>query len=141
MKRVITIVLTLLLLTSLCIPCFAQEEQPTISPRYTYINSSSCSISISSAGSATCKASCTATSAAYKVKVACYFQYGNNGSWYSIRLWDDTDYLKASVNEQATIVRPYTSFRVKAVFSIYDSSDNLLETATSYDYATYTPST
>ena len=134
MKRVICTVLVFCLLLSVCVPCFAEETQPAVSPRYAYINDFNYSLSISSAGVATCKASCIARSASYKVRVNCYFQYYNNGQWSSYKLFTNTNNYLASVNGQANTISGITSYRIKVVFTIYDSADNQLESATYYDY-------
>ena len=55
MKRGICAALVFCLLLSVCIPCFAEETQPAVSPRYAYIDACNYSLSISSAGVATCK--------------------------------------------------------------------------------------
>lgn len=140
MKHTVSIAVILAVLISLSSACFAQGEQATISPRYAYINSCSYSLSISSAGVATCTAACNASSTAYKVRVNCYYQYYNSNKWSSFKFWSDTDFLQASVNEQANTISGITNYRLKAVFTIYDSAGNQLETATYYDYATYIPS-
>jgi len=134
MKRGICAALVFCLLLSVCIPCFAEETQPAVSPRYAYINDCSYSLNISSAGVATCKASCTARNTSYKVRVNCYFQYYNNGQWSSYKLFTNTNYYLASVNGQANTISGITSYRIKVVFTIYDSADNQLESVTYYDY-------
>lgn len=135
MKRGICAALVFCLLLSVCIPCFAEETSPSVTPRYAYINDCDYSLSINSAGVAQCKASCTATNAAYKVRVNCYFQYYYNAQWSSYKFWTDTDYYLASISEQANTISGVTNYRIKVVFTIYDSSDNQLETVTYYDYA------
>ena len=141
MKRGICAALVFCLLFSVCIPCFAEEAQLSVSPRYAYINDCDYSLRISSAGVATCSASCTSLSTAYKVRVNCYYQYYNNAQWSSYKFFSDTDYYLASISGQANTISGITNYRIKVVFTIYDSSDNQLETVTYYDYATYTPST
>lgn len=133
MKRGICAVLVFCLLFSACIPCFAEETQPSASPRYAYISTCDVSLRIN-AGVATCKASCTALSASYKVRVNCYFQYYNNGQWASYKFFTNTGNYFASVNQQANTISGITSYRIKVVFTIYDSADNQLESATHYDY-------
>lgn len=140
MKRGICAALVFCLLLSVCVPCFAEETQPSVSPRYAYINKCSYSLSINSAGVAQCDASCTATNAACKVRVNCYFQYYYNSQWSSHKFFSDTDYYMASVSGQANTISGVTSYRIKAVFTVYDSAGNQLETVTYYDYATYNPS-
>lgn len=138
MKRVISLALAVGLLLSVSICCFAEET--AISPRYAYIDKYSCSLNISSSGTATCKASCYSISSAYKVRVNCYYQYYNSNQWSSFKFWSDTNNYYASVSEQANTISGITNYRLKAVFTIYDSAGNQLETATYYDYATYIPS-
>ena len=141
MKRGICAALVFCLLFSVCIPCFAEEAQPSVSPRYAYISTCNYSLSINSAGVAQCKASCTALSTSYKVRVNCYYQYYNNAQWSSYKFFTNTGNYYASVNQQANTISGITNYRIKVVFTIYDSSDNQLETVTYYDYETYTPST
>lgn len=140
MKRVICAALIVCMLLSISVPCFAAEEQ-SVSPRYAYIDDNFCSLTINASGTATCKASCTASSAAYKVRINCYYQYYYGSKWSSFKYWTSTGYYYASVNEQANTISGVSQYRIMSVCSIYDSSDNLLETVTYYDYATYTPST
>lgn len=139
MKKMLCVVMAIYLLFSISISCFAAEQ--LVSPRYAYIDDCSYSLTISSAGTATCKASCSAPTAAYKVRVNCYYQYYNDAKWSSFKFWSGTGYAYASINEQANTISGITNYRIKVVFTIYDSSDNQLETVTYYDYATYTPST
>lgn len=140
MRRVICATLIFCFLLSVSIPCFAEETQPLASPRYAYINECDYSLNISSSGVAQCEASCTAMNASYKVRVNCYYQYYNSNQWYSFKFWSDTNNYYASVNEQANTISGITNYRLKAVFTIYDSAGNQLETVTYYDYATYIPS-
>lgn len=132
MRRIIGYVCLLCLLVSICIPC-AAAEYSSVTPRYAYISGCSYSLNVN-AGVAQCKAACTADNASYKVRVNCYLQYYNNAQWSSYKFWSDTDYYYASVNEQANTISGITNYRIKVVFTIYDSSDKQLETVTYYDY-------
>lgn len=140
MKRILCVALVICTLLSISVPCFASEEQ-AVSPRYTYIKNAYYSLTISSAGVATCEANCQSVNSSQKVRVQCYYQYYNSSKWSSFKYWADTAYYAAEVNEQANTISGITSYRIKAVFTIYDSAGNQLETATYYDYATYNPST
>ncbi len=140
MKRGITTVLVLVLLFSLTVPCLAAEDS-SVSPRYSHISKVAYDLSINASGVATCTASCTALSPSYKVKVSCLLQGYTGSTWALLKSWSDTDYSYASVDQQASTRSSWTDYRIKVTFSIYDSSDNQLETVTYYDYDYYIPST
>lgn len=139
MKRVISIILTVCLLLSFSISCFAEEVNNGPMPRYAYISGYNYSLTINSAGTATCTASCS-TDGYYNIQIKCYYQYHDGTQWCSFKFFPASGYCYTSLNKQANTISGFTRYRIKVVFTIFDSSNNQLESATYYDYANYIPS-
>lgn len=141
MRKIISGMLLVCMLFGAVMPVMAAEETPVVTPRYSYISNIEYSLDISSSGVATCKASAESQSFAHTVKVTCHLQYYNSVTWREWTSWSDTGTQSASLQQQKTVLENYTNYRIKVVCAIYDSSNNLLESATVYDYASYIPST
>ena len=137
MRRVLTIMLVIALLIGSVLPCLAADaDTPVVTPRYTHINNNKVNLTINeTTGVATCYASCYAMGD-YTVKVECKLQRYQGGFYSTIKTWTNSGSEYASVYKNWAVYSGY-QYRVYAVFYVYDSADNLLESATSsasYNY-------
>lgn len=137
MKRIFTVMLAIIMLMVSVLPCFAAEvNTPVITPRYTHIHNNKVDLDINTTtGIANCYASCF-TMGNYTVKVECKLQRYQGGFYSTIKTWTKTGSQLASVDENWAVYSGY-QYRVYAIFYVYDSAGNLLESATSsasYNY-------
>jgi len=130
MKRILSFVLVITLLTVLASPVVAVETDSGISPRFTYISKVTTGLTISNAGVATCTANGCAPGVG-SVKIICRLQQYKNGAWTTIRTWTGTGTNIASIAKTVAVYSGYT-YRTYTSFYAYNSAGSLLETATCY---------
>lgn len=94
-RKILIIVLTLLLTFTLCGTALAADEPSEqtasggiITPMYTYISTTSCAMSINSAGKASVAASINAYSNVDRVEISGYLQY-YSGGWRTVKNWSE----------------------------------------------------
>lgn len=137
MRKVISMLMSLVMFFTVAIPCFAATPDETVvSPRYTHISSNSVDLTINeTTGIATCNATCYAPGT-YTVEVECKLQRYQGGFWSTIKTWTSSGIRYASVYQNWAVYSGYT-YRIYVVFYVRDSAGNLLESATSsasYNY-------
>lgn len=137
MRRILTAILAIILLITSAPFCFAAEvETPVITPRYTHIHNNAVDLDINTTtGIAECFASCYAPGN-YTVKVECKLQRYQGGFYSTIKTWTNSGSEYASVYQNWAVYSGYT-YRVYAIFYVYNSAGKLLESATSsasYNY-------
>ena len=137
MRRIFTSILVIVLLMVSILPCFAAEtDTPIVTPRYTHINNNAVDLDINTTtGVANCFASCYAPGN-YTVKVECKLQRYQGGFYSTIKTWTSSGNELAYVNANWAVYSGYT-YRVYAIFYVYNSAGKLLESATSsasYNY-------
>lgn len=130
MKRRFSLVLAVILLISLAVPVMASENDSSISPRFTYISQVATSVTINNIGVATCTANGYATGVS-SVKVICRLQQYKNGTWTTIRTWNDTGANMASLAKSVAVYSGYT-YRTYTSFYAYNAAGSLLESASCY---------
>lgn len=137
MKRIITVLLAMAMLSALAVPAFAAvPESATVSPRYAYIQSNNVNLTINqNTGVATCTSSCYATSG-YTVKIECKLQRYAASSWITLKIWTTSADRYASISGTYTVSSGYT-YRVYSTFRIYNSAGTLLETGTNSKSVTF----
>lgn len=129
MKHICSFLLAFVLLLLMVVPCFAAENDATpITPRYTYIQTSTASIVVNGSSSTTSSASCY-TYGNYEVQITLKLQRYNNSKWNTVKTWTTSGMIDAILSETWTVPGGYT-YRAYATFNIYDSNGNLIETAT-----------
>ena len=130
MRKFLSFILTLSLLSSILTPCFAAANNPTITPQYNYITKNNVNLKIDeTTGIATCTSYCYA-SGGYTVEVHCKLQQYIGASWTTIKEWTSTGTMYARVCESWAVYSGYT-YRTYAVFYVRNSAGTLLESATS----------
>lgn len=135
MKKVISIVLTLLLVVSMICPVQAADTQQ-VTPRYTYIQSIYACISIDTTwGIATCEGEIDAK-AGYPVEVVVYLQVYKNGEWETIKSWSAEDTYAVYLSKSYAVMSGYT-YRAYVEGYVYNSSGVLIETASISHSADY----
>ena len=127
MKKVFVILLATIMLFSMAIPAYAALPDPPVSPQYKHINSYSVVLDINeSLGVASCYATCYQLGAD-TVEIEYKLQRYTGSSWVTIKTWTSTGTTYASISKTWPVSSGYT-YRGKAIFRVYDSSGNLLET-------------
>lgn len=93
LKKVFLYVLAFIIAFSLCGTALAAEDSSDealpnaiITPMYTYINYTTCALSINAAGKASVAASISAYSGVDKVEISGYLQY-YDGGWRTVKHW------------------------------------------------------
>lgn len=128
MKRIISILLICTLFIALAIPVSA-ESYPSVQPRYTYVSSVRATLSINrTTGIATCTGGVIAKSV-YPVEVVVYLQKDMGTYWETITSWSGTDTISIEITNRYAVASGNT-YRVYTAGYVYDSNNNLLESAT-----------
>ena len=136
MKRILSVVLVLLLLSSVLVPVSANTDDNSMSPRFTYISKVSTNVSIDqSIGLATCTAVTRADGVA-SIKLICRLQQKKDGAWVTIKSWSDTGTQQAGLAKQYAVYSGY-SYRTYVTSYVYNAAGTLLETASCYSNAQY----
>lgn len=99
-----------------------------MTPRYAYTDDIYSSLSINSAGAASCSSSATAISPSYEVNLTMTLQRYDNG-WKTVKEWDGSNDWSASLSGTWYVVSGY-DYRVEAKATIKNTSGKTLETAT-----------
>lgn len=135
MKRILSIILVALLLSTVALPVSATTVEE-VQPRYKYIASFSSSMVIdSSTGISTCSSFLKANPG-YQVNMVCKLQKWGDSSWETVKTWEASGDAYASVSGRWAVYS-YYDYRVHVTAFITDANGNLVETATSIDYADY----
>lgn len=100
--------------------------------RFTNIISFTCSIDVTSSGTANCYSSIRASSAD-KVKIVMYLQQNVSGTWKSIKSWSRTDPGTSMYLDGSYSVNTSNSFRVKSYGYVYVGT-SIVESVTSICY-------
>ena len=137
MKRIITLLLVIAMLSALAVPALAAvPESAAVSPRYAYIQTNNVNLTINqNTGVATCTSSCYATSG-YTIKIECKLQRYTGSSWITLKVWTASADRYASLSGTYTVASGYT-YRVYTTFRIYNSAGTLLETGTNSKSVTF----
>ena len=135
MKRITCVLLAVMLIATLAVPAMAVEEESTITPRYSYIEGLSASLSINSWGLTDCYASGVAYRGDSMV-FTCSLQQYNGSYWTTVKSWTSTTKPSATIAKNYAVYSGYT-YRVKASCSVYNSSGSLLESGYLYSNEVY----
>lgn len=136
-RKLIRIVVFMLAVVLLSNYVFAVSEY-NVQPRFIYLITNRATITIDmSNGIASCSAS-SGTRQSATVRIVGYLQKCIGGTWYNIKNWSDVGTYSAAIEKTFAIDSGYT-YRYIVYTYVYDSSGNLLETATASDSADYYP--
>lgn len=135
MKRIFCVLLAVMLLAALTLPAMAAEKESTITPRYSYIEGISASLSINSWGLTDCYSS-SVVYGGDSVVLTCSLQQYNGSTWTTVKSWTATTKPSATIAKNYGVYSGYT-YRVKASCSVYNSSGNLLENGYIYSDEVY----
>lgn len=129
MKKLVSFLLAVLLISSLTIPSIAAVPE-TVVPLYNY--TSSISASLPTINPDTNIAVCTSKVVASQylpVKVVCELQKYTSEGWTTIKTWEATGNLQATLQKKYAVYTGYW-YRVKTTGYVYNNSNVLLETTT-----------
>ena len=124
MKKMIGLIAVLLVLTTTIFVANA------VQPRYVKIQSLSADLqSISLAGRATCNSSVIVPDAACSVTIIAELQQSSDGNtWDTIKTWSDSGCYAAETDGYWYVDKGY-EYRVLATATVYNSSGDIVETA------------
>lgn len=128
MKRIISFLVVCTLLTALAIPV-AAESFSSVQPRYTYVSSVRATLSINTTtGITTCTGGIVAKNV-QPVKVVVSLQKDMGTYWKTITSWSGTGTMSTEITNRYAVASGNT-YRVYTAGYVYDSNNNLLESAT-----------
>ncbi|NBJ16528.1 MAG: hypothetical protein FNP40_13395 [Dehalobacter sp. 4CP] len=146
MKKIICMSLIVLMAIFSAVPAYAAidgksvstQGSGTVSPLFTYILQLNVGLEIDSSGKAACLGKATLYSGTNRVDLTVQLQKFTGSSWSAIKTWTSSGVGMSGT----TILQNYYvvsgTYRVSATAKVYNSSGNLLETATAYSpTATY----
>lgn len=136
MKRIICVVLAVMLVAALVVPVMAAVKEPSVSPRYSYIEFLSASLAIDDTfGLTDCYAGCVVYGGD-SVILTCSLQQYTGSYWTTVKSWTSTTKPSAAIAKNYAVYSGYT-YRVKASCSVYNSSGTLLESGICYSNQVY----
>lgn len=133
MKRFLCVLLAVVVVATLAAPALAAANEPSVSPRYTYIQYISAGLNIDETfGLTDCTAGCTVYGG-NSIILTCSLQQYNGSYWTTIKSWTSTTKPSAAIAKNYGVYSGYV-YRVKASCSVYDASGKLLENGTCYSH-------
>ena len=129
MKRIFCILLAMIVVVTLAAPALAAANEPSVSPRYSYINAG---LVINNWGLTDCTAGCTVYGGD-SIILTCSLQQYNGSYWTTVKSWTSTTKPSALIMKNYGVYSGYV-YRVKASCSVYDASGKLLENGTCYSH-------
>ena len=137
MKRILTLVLSLLLLLNLILlPCSAEEEAPVmeeIIEEYTNTQSAFATLSINSSGSVTIRIDCIGKSGTTHISSRTYLEKWTGSSWCRVCINGASEICDgvsgSSLSKTYTTTVGSGTYRVTAIFTVTKGTD---ETITVY---------
>ena len=91
-KKIISLVLTCVMLISMATPAFAyetnMEANKIVSPRFTYISVASANLSVSSSNMASVSVDLTGNSEVTKTKATVRLQKKSGNGWTTVKTWN-----------------------------------------------------
>ncbi len=131
-KSIISILLALIMTFTIGITVFAAvADNNLVSPCYTYINGTETTFDL---GTFSCSATgdICGTGAVTKVKIKLQLQKENDGVWSTVETWEKTFSGISGELSGSTSISPFSTYRLKATYTAYTSSDS--ESLTAYRY-------
>lgn len=137
MKKVLSVFLCVIMLTTVAVPAFAAlPDDNVVSPQYAYIRTATADLTIDEdTGIASCWVTCLAASG-YTVEVECQLQQYKNSSWTTIKTWTATGTRYACVDEIWAVYSGYT-YRVYVTYRILNSAGSIVEVTSGSDSYVY----
>lgn len=131
-KTVLSVLLALVLVLSLTVTAFAAVIDDNVAhPNYTYIGGTRSTFEVNTFscicyGSVECKANVV------KAKVKLQLQKDVDGVWTTVETWEETVNGASCALEETASISPFSTYRLKATFTAYTSTDS--ESTTRYAY-------
>ena len=130
-NAVIVTILILTLLTVICLPANAEVADENVPSRYAYISSYYSSI-VHGTLSTTVKASVSGKSNVTKIKIKMELQKEKDGSYSTVKTWEETFYSRSAYKEESKATSPTATYRLKTTITVYAGSNS--ETIYTYAY-------
>ena len=132
MKRILCVLLAMIVVATLAAPALAAENEPSVSPRYSYIQGMNAGLVINNWGLTDCTAGCTVYGGS-SIILTCSLQQYNGSYWTTVKSWTSTTKPSAAIAKNYAVYSGNV-YRVKASCSVYDASGKLLENGTCYSH-------
>ena len=130
MKRILCILLAVIVVATLAAPALAAANEPSVSPRYSYIQGMNAGLVINNWGLTDCTAGCTVYGGD-SIILTCSLQQYNGSNWTTVKSWTSTTKPSAAIAKNYAVYSGYV-YRVKASCSVYNASGRLLESGSIY---------
>ncbi len=123
-KKFIAIISAILIANLFVLPGAAytgelKRDDIIISPMYTYISNGEATISIDSSGKVTAETSVTGTSEVTSIKATINLQQYKNGSWTTIKTWNESSSSRSLRFSNTYTVSSGYSYRVSSSVTVY----------------------
>lgn len=135
MKKTVTLLLSCALLLWAMLPVAAAEPAGSAQSRYSYISHCTASLSISSQGTALCTGRLSVSGGSSTELLLELYQETDSG-WTRLQKWEITGSASFTANKSRNVDSGST-YRLMVYGFVYDSNENLLESAYDYQDADY----
>ncbi len=140
-KKFIAIISAILIANLFVLPVAAatgelKRDDIIISPMYTYISNGEATISIDSSGKVTAETSVTGTSEVTSIKATINLQQYKNGSWTTIKTWNESSSSRSLRFSNTYTVSSGYSYKVSSSVTVYSgqTSEAAIFTSSSKAY-------
>lgn len=131
-KTVLSVLLALVLVLSLAVTAFAAVIDDNVAhPNYTYIGKTGSTFEVKTF-SCICSADMSCRASVTKVKIKLQLQKDVDGVWTTVETWEETVNGASCALEETASISPFGTYRLKATFTAYTSTDS--ESTTRYAY-------
>ena len=132
MKKVVSIILCIIILSGMALmPCMADDTAGAVQPIYNVIADMTASLSLSSAGLATCTGTTTVMSDSLNVRLSVSLQKYTAGGWQNVALWSKSGVRNVEL-EKYWNVSESGRYRTCVTVSVYNANDMQLDYAVGY---------
>ena len=129
-KKIVILLLSIMLIIFVgLIPNTAAQNNEE--PRTTYINSVDARIDVGTVKTIV-KGQIQGTTNVTRITIKLELQKKSGGSYSTIKTWEETFYTDAASKTEGKITSPFSTYRLKATFTVYTSTNS--ETRVLYAY-------
>ena len=132
MKRILSLTLAVVLLFALVIPVGAAEVDSGISPRFTYISSTTVGLAIDYDGRSVSDAGVTLYESTHSAKITLTLQRNDGSGWDDVKTWSVTDDGPDIDIEEVWYVVSGYEYRAVSEVRVYNANNRIIEMTTQY---------
>lgn len=130
-KKVLILVLSMVFIVCLVAISASSVLENREEVRSTYINSIDARINVGTLNT-TVKGQIQGTTNVTRITIKLELQKKSSGSYSTIKTWEETFYTDAASKTESKITSPFSTYRLKATFTVYTSTNS--ETRVLYAY-------